>query len=261
MDLQRLHRITAMACRMRLKLPSFQVTQRIGTGSTVRRNLPRGRKDDCVEDEQLSSGGEVGSSDLTSSTGFFPTSFDTVTEDIGCSSQPKVSLHAIKQEAATAAWTQVRPALLKAAVECSAMPAAQCCILCLESASYRCIQCAPWAYFCQNCFSEVHSKINFFHTGEVWEVCAIGFHLCTLLFILVLFCQDGVYKPVVVSGRVVDVRLQHECSSSSSIPLTCLDENGRFTVHAIITKWISSCSGHQLFWILKTIVCQPITVF
>ena len=134
MDLQRLHRITAMAWRMRLKLPSFQVTQRTGTGSTVRRNLPRGRKDDCVEDEQLSSGGEVGSSDLTSSTDFFPTSFDTVTEDKGCSSQPEVSLHAIKQKAATAAWTQVRPALLKAAVECSAMPVAQCCILCLESA-------------------------------------------------------------------------------------------------------------------------------
>ena len=162
------------------------MTQRTGTGSTVRRNLPRGRKDDCVGDEQLSSGREVRSSDLTSSTDFFPTSFDTVTVDIGCSSQSEVSLHAIKQKAATAAWTQVHPALLKAAVECSAMPVAQCCILCLESVSYRCIQCAPWAYFCQNCFSsEVHS--NFFHTGEVWEVCAMGFHLCTLLFILVLF--------------------------------------------------------------------------
>ena len=157
---------------MRLKLPSFQVTQRTGTGSTVRRNLPRGRKGDCVGDEQLSPGGEVGSSDLTTLT-----SFDTVTEHIqDCSSQPEVSLHAIKQKAATAAWTQVRPALLKAAVECSAMPVAQCCILCLESASYRCIQCAPWAYFCQNCFGEVHSKINFFHTGEVWEVCAMACH-------------------------------------------------------------------------------------
>ena len=89
---------------MRLKLPSFQVTQRTETGSTVRRNLPRGRKG-CVGDEQLSSGGEVGSSDLTT-TDFFPTSFDIVTEDIqGCSSQPEVSLHAIKQKAATAAWT------------------------------------------------------------------------------------------------------------------------------------------------------------
>ena len=232
-----------MAWRMRLKLPSFQVTQRTGTGSTVRRNLPRGRKGNCVGDEQLSSGGEVGSSDLTT-TDFSPMSIGTVTEDIqDCSSQPEVSLHAIKQKAATAAWTHVRPALLKAAVECSAMPVAQCCILCLESASYRCIQCAPWAYFCQNCFSEVHSKINFFHTGEVWEVCALAFHLCTLLFILVLFYQDGVYKPVVVSGRVVDVRLQHECSSFSSIPLTCLDENGRFTVCAIITKCISPCIG------------------
>ena len=38
--------LTTMAWRMRLKLPSFQVTQRTGTGSTVRRNLPRGRKGD-----------------------------------------------------------------------------------------------------------------------------------------------------------------------------------------------------------------------
>ena len=177
-----------MAWRMRLKLPSFQVTQRIGTGSTVRRNLPRGRKGDCVGDEQLSSGGEVESSDLTT-TDFFSTSFDTVTEDIqGCSSQPEVSLHAIKQKAATAAWIQVRPALLKAAVECSAMPVTQCCILCLQSASYRCIQCAPWAYFCQNCFSEVHSKINFFHTGEVWEVCAMAFSSLTSQ---THFCKRG----------------------------------------------------------------------
>ena len=107
---------------MRLKLPSFQVTQRTGTGSTVRRNLPRGRKGDCVGNEQLSSGGEVGSSDLTT-TDFFPTSFDTVTEDIqGCSSKPEVSLHAIKQKAATAAWIQVRPALLKAIIRCSLPP-------------------------------------------------------------------------------------------------------------------------------------------
>ena len=55
-----------MAWLMRLKLPTFKVTQRTGKGSTVRRNLPRGRKDDtssdvCAGAAQFSSGGEEGS--------------------------------------------------------------------------------------------------------------------------------------------------------------------------------------------------------
>jgi len=222
---------------MRLKLPTFKVTQRTGTGSAVRRNLPRGRRDDissdvCAGAAQLSSDGEEGSSDLTTSTDFLSGSLDIMTGSIEGCSQPEVSLHAIKQKAATSAWNQVRPALLKAAVEFSAMPMAQCCILCPESATYRCIQCAPWAYFCKTCFGEVHSKINF-HTGEVWEVYAIvvsSFH-CTL-YCSIIFCQDGAYKPAVMCGRVVDVRPQHECFSSSSIPLTCLDESGKFTTCA-----------------------------
>ena len=64
---------------------------------------------------------------------------------------PGVSLHYVKKKVATAAWSQVRPALLKAAIEENAMPVGQCCINCPESANHRCIQCAPWAYHCDQC--------------------------------------------------------------------------------------------------------------
>lgn len=40
--------------------------------------------------------------------------------------------------------------------------------------------------------------------------------------------QDGMYKPVVVSDRVGDVRVRHDCSSTFSIPLCCIDAYGRF---------------------------------
>ena len=70
------------------------------------------------------------------------------------------------QKAATASL----PSTVKAAVEENAMPAGQCCIYCPECATHCCTQCAPWAYYYDQCFDEAHSKINLFHTGEVWEV-------------------------------------------------------------------------------------------
>ena len=40
--------------------------------------------------------------------------------------------------------------------------------------------------------------------------------------------QDGMYKPVVITDRVIDVRPQHDCSSTSSVPLCCIDDSGKF---------------------------------
>ena len=41
--------------------------------------------------------------------------------------------------------------------------------------------------------------------------------------------QDGMYKPVVITDRVIDVRPQHDSSSStSSVPLCCIDDSGKF---------------------------------
>ena len=40
--------------------------------------------------------------------------------------------------------------------------------------------------------------------------------------------QDGVYKPVVITDRVIDVCPQHDCSSTSSVPLCCINDSGKF---------------------------------
>ena len=60
-----------------------------------------------------------------------------------------------------------------------------------------------------------------FH-GRIW--------LC--LFYMLQMYQDGMYKPVTSSDRVIDVRMRHDCSSPASTHLCCLDENGN---HAVIT--------------------------
>ena len=77
------------------------------------------------------------------------------------------SLHAIKQKASAAAWNKVRATLQKAAIESSALPGGQSCILCGAPATHRCTSCA---YYCIDCFCQAHSLTNFFHVGEVWEV-------------------------------------------------------------------------------------------
>ena len=82
-----------------------------------------------------------------------------------------ISTHAIKQKAATAAWEKIRPTLLTVAVENSAMPSEQNCINCaISHATCRCVRCGPWVYYCHDCYVLAHSKVNLFHTGEVWEV-------------------------------------------------------------------------------------------
>ena len=80
------------------------------------------------------------------------------------------SLHEIKQKASATAWGAIRDSLRQVAVECSGMPFGQGCILCSAEAKYRCVDCAAWAYYCAQCFSDAHSKVGLLHTGEVWEV-------------------------------------------------------------------------------------------
>ena len=81
------------------------------------------------------------------------------------------SLHEIAQKSAVEAWRKVCPLLLQAAIESSAIPPNQTCIVCCAAeALYRCLQCGPRAFFCHCCFEDAHNTTNLFHTGEVWEV-------------------------------------------------------------------------------------------
>ena len=226
-----------MAWRMRVKLPALKVTKRTKEG-VVRCSLPRGRG-------LTESTADAGAASLPAHLDCDERAAIVDAGDVGvdmAKTQPanasEVSLHYVKQKAATAAWNQVRPALLRAAIEESAMPAGQCCINCPEGATHRCTQCAPWAYYCQQCYDEAHSKTNFFHVGEVWEVGLLLFVRDCKLYHICLspVCQDGMYKSVRRAEKVIDVRRRHDCSSASSIHLCCLDENGTTCIKIINIK-------------------------
>ena len=152
-----------MAWRMKLKLPKFKVTL-IGEKNT-HRSVPRGRNegDSHLTTEDLSPSHSDERPDFYLEPSL-PESVDDNQTGAG------VSLHAIKQKAVTSAWDQVRTTLRRAAVENSAMPTDQCCIMCSEPATHRCTHCGAWAYYCANCFGSAHSTTNFFHVGEVWKV-------------------------------------------------------------------------------------------
>ena len=162
-----------MAWRMKLKLPSFKVTQRC-TGSGVARSLvPRGRTNPPVQvgDENRSNSQALDSVDNAESDDDVP-GLDSLWDfnEVHSKITVEPSLHEIKQKGSVQAWANIRPTITKATVECGAMHSKQCCLLCGSEALYRCIQCAPWAHYCSTCFSNVHSKVNIFHVGEIWEV-------------------------------------------------------------------------------------------
>ncbi len=84
---------------------------------------------------------------------------------------PEPSLHQIARKAAIEGWKQIRQLLLKATVENNGMAPDEVCILCNAQASCRCLQCAPWAYYCCGCIRKAHSRVNIFHSLEmIWEV-------------------------------------------------------------------------------------------
>ena len=169
-----------MAWRMKGKLPVFKVTQRSPSG-VVHRNVHRGKctvtsitsDDSSVAEEDADALGLPTTAPPLEEPTLEP-SLDSLIKyavkpslpDFGDDGQ-NVSLHAVKQKASSSAWANIRQGLLKAAVESSAMPVNQSCVMCPEEAIYRCIQCSSCAYYCHGCFGRVHAKVNIFHTGEV----------------------------------------------------------------------------------------------
>ena len=150
-----------MAKRLKAKLPMLSVTQRSTAGEVSHRRIPRG----CVQQE-LKPSADSGALD----TDDWPQLNDSYGEQQVASELP--SLHSIAQRSAVELWEKIRPSLLQAAIESSAMPPNQTCISCCDNeALYRCLQCGPRAFFCHCCFALMHSTMNLFHTGEVWEVC------------------------------------------------------------------------------------------
>lgn len=154
-----------MAWRMKLRLPSFKVTQRCTRGDVAQYSIPRGRKDVkevAMNDEETEAGPSWESPPSATP---FPDLEEFETEQ---DSTP--TLHEVKQAANVAAWENIRSRLLQAAIECSAMPVDVCCIICSGTAKYRCIHCGPTAYYCLSCLGDSHSKTNVLHGPDIWDV-------------------------------------------------------------------------------------------
>ena len=104
------------AWRMGLKLPTFKITQRTVTNAIARhRNVPRGGKDDTGKLHEQSTATNAVEENVDPLVE--PPTFEGADVDM-----QGPSLHTIKDKAVTAAWSKVRPALLKFAVECNAIP-------------------------------------------------------------------------------------------------------------------------------------------
>ena len=174
--------------RLKLKLPSLRVVQRSTSGEVTHRLVPRGSGSQCEpsssrtpthsrSDEEFEGGDEAGGM----------MDFDDSAYHTAPSDEP--SLHHIAQKAATASWKKLRPDLLKAVIEGNAMPPCTSCKIChTREATCRCLQCSANMYFCSECYAEVHSRTNLFHTGEIWEVNIVYLYTVARLFVDIANC-------------------------------------------------------------------------
>ena len=116
----------------------------------------------------------------------------------------------------------------------------------------------PWLIIVISVFLRHIPGSIFFHTGVVWEVGVSFISWYSLvdkcLFSLLHVCtyQDGMYEPVTSSDRLIDVHVKHDCSSSSSIYLCCLDEKGN---HIAITVFDYKCLEPSIGFDIYFCVC------
>lgn len=69
--------------------------------------------------------------------------------------------------------------------------------------------------------------------------------------------KDGVFKPVAITDRVIDVRPTHNCCSTHSLfPLCCLDENGLWQILCITLSSIANIYISRLWTQYPTCLLQ-----
>ena len=161
-----------MASQKHLKLPPFRLTKRCGTAVEVR-SIHRG---ECARESRSVEPLEVKLEEgqhLPANTAVDNCS-PCIEEGEPLLECDEPSLHEIQTKASVRGWSKLRKEILLTAVECSAMPEGQICILCSEEAAvFRCQQCGPSVFYCEQCYRNQHEKANYFHTPEKWEVKAI----------------------------------------------------------------------------------------
>ena len=101
------------------------------------------------------------------------------------------------------------------------MKIGQECLNCKKEAGLRCLGCAPAAFFCEDCFSDLHMVVNIFHVPERWQVPTF----CLSHAGYTLSYLDDHYVPYAFE-RCVDVRPAHFCSTQKQVLVKCIDEQG-----------------------------------
>ena len=82
------------------------------------------------------------------------------------------SMYKIQQDASASGWEKIHSGLLSAVVEANAMPPEQLCVNepCVARATLRCQKCGLSAFYCPDCFIDIHAHSNFFHVSEVFII-------------------------------------------------------------------------------------------
>ena len=163
--LRRVHDLKMLFHR-HLKLPRFRLTQRSTSGAVVQKDVARGLEERV----------KVCPRSMMFEDASTPTAHDRETPGIdldrtNCEPTSEPTLYAISRKASVAAWNSLRQPMLEAVTESRAVPEEQECTFCLEArAKFRCVQCGPYCYYCDQCLAKLHLHSNIFHVPEQWKV-------------------------------------------------------------------------------------------
>ena len=97
------------------------------------------------------------------------------------SDEGRPSNYELESKAAVSGWMGIREKIRIVVTEAAAMPLGQVCVSCNGAASLRCQQCGPYGFYCLGCFESGHSRVNFFHVAEKWEVCLVLILVCGVI--------------------------------------------------------------------------------
>jgi len=151
-----------MAFYKQFKLPPLRLTQLSGDTDTTK-IIHRGeesRSAPVKTNSKLEDDNELPSCDVNELPEDFPSADEFVVP----------GLHELHSKASIKGWERLRSQILSVHTESSAMPQWQLCLLCPNTAEFRCRECGPNSFYCKECLNLMHRRANFFHTPEQWEV-------------------------------------------------------------------------------------------
>ena len=155
-----------MAFYSRVKLPPLKLSVR-SASATCRTMLFRGSTEPSsinVAEDKVEENDQEEEADLT---------LDDLSDE-AC----EPTHHELHCKASVKGWAEHRKKLLSVLTESAAMPLGQLCALCPNNALYRCQECGPLVFYCQECFRTQHKSVNYFYIAEKWEV-----YKCVSLFL------------------------------------------------------------------------------